>query len=488
MHLKTQKKQKKRVYREGVGWTYESNEAAISSAKENLDNLDIQRQQESLQYQIDQTNLLKDILEGLDEEKQKKANLDALKQWGEKLPDDAASLVSKLSEGGEVIATINTSKGEITKNGEVIGRIENDTENAKSDTAAIKNSVISIDSKIALVKEMQDEAEKKLKSVSDKYFGGSGTYKEGFSSTYSKGTLGYTQDADNFNAARDEVQTAVNKARAAGITDSNKALVDAEKWLKNNPKQERADFVVIDSLSNPKNFDSDQKEVHNFTASKVKLEASTNTLVNDTDREEQFEYNKNKYLAIKEYKGNNEWGDWVKKGDVDLSGLGDYTIVMNADGRDCYAFSKGGRLYWLIDSQGNIKNKDAIDYGGDRTTQWATGTLSTPTNSPSLINELGTEAIITPSGTVTALPAKTGIVPADVTKNLWSLGEVAPTLVAQLGSLNQKTISGTPANTTYEEGQYFDNFTMNVYPTKDYDMDKLLMEARAKFNLTKHNN
>lgn len=105
-----------------------------------------------------------------------------------------------------------------------------------------------------------------------------------------------------------------------------------------------------------------------------------------------------------------------------------------------------------------------------------------------LLNELGTEAVITPGGTLTALPSKTGIVPADITRNVWALGEVAPTLVARLNSLTQKIPAGNYGNTTYEEGQYFDNFTMNVYPTKDYDMDKLLMEARAKIRLTKHNN
>lgn len=105
-----------------------------------------------------------------------------------------------------------------------------------------------------------------------------------------------------------------------------------------------------------------------------------------------------------------------------------------------------------------------------------------------LINELGTEAVITPGGTLTSLPSKTGIVPADITRNVWALGEIAPTLVAQLSSLSQKAFTGNAGNTTYEEGQYIDNLTMNVYPTKDYDMDKLLMEARAKVRLTKRNN
>lgn len=117
----------------------------------------------------------------------------------------------------------------------------------------------------------------------------------------------------------------------------------------------------------------------------------------------------------------------------------------------------------------------------------ATGTTSFQ-GGQTLINELGTEAVITPGGTLTALPSKTGIVPADITRNVWALGEVAPTLVAQLSSLNQKALTGNAGNTTYEEGQYIDNLTMNVYPTKDYDMDKLLSEARAKAKLTRHNN
>ena len=130
---------------------------------------------------------------------------------------------------------------------------------------------------------------------------------------------------------------------------------------------------------------------------------------------------------------------------------------------------------WLYGAIGSIADKRAIGV-----TSFAGGNV--------LLNELGTEAVITPGGTLTALPSKTGIVPADITRNVWALGEVAPTLVARLNSLTQKIPAGNYGNTTYEEGQYFDNFTMNVYPTKDYDMDKLLMEARAKVRLTKHNN
>ena len=77
---------------------------------------------------------------------------------------------------------------------------------------------------------------------------------------------------------------------------------------------------------------------------------------------------------------------------------------------------------------------------------------------------------------------------SELMPNVWALGEVAPTLVAQLGSLTQKTLSGNAGNTTYEEGQYFDNFTMNVYPAKGDDFNKILEQARAQMRLTRHNN
>ena len=146
---------------------------------------------------------------------------------------------------------------------------------------------------------------------------------------------------------------------------------------------------------------------------------------------------------------------------------------------------------FLVDMYNNPNYKfNAKDYIDNYLKNWkpnAVGNISF-SGGGALINELGTEAVITPGGTLTALPSKTGIVPADITRNVWALGEVAPTLVAQLSSLNQKALTGNAGNTTYEEGQYFDNFTMNVYPAKGDDFNKILEQARAQMRLTRHNN
>lgn len=463
--LENAKKQKKRVYREGVGWTYESDEAAISSAKENLENLDIQRQQESLQYQIDQTNLLKDILEGLDEEKQKKANKEALEEYFGKDLSNLANpqLIEKLVEGFDNNNfKFNSTTGEIKNaKGEVIGKVDGvegvgdlEAEQINAAKTALVGGKDAGGNDIAGAFEDFKEARKEFEGISSDKIG----------------TEEYRTAAAKYHNAKEKLETKLSEAKSVGV--DKETIEEGSSLLKSYQEPKKTDWILVNNLTNP-----DSSLLGNNVASGTHNVMLTTKEMADTDQ-----FKKSKYTAVKTYNPlTGGWSDWEKI-DGSISGLPDNSIVMNSDYKDAYAWVKNGQLYWIADASGNIKKE--FTWHKD----WATGTLSTPVASSSLINELGTEAIITPSGTVTALPAKTGIVPADITKNLWSLGEVAPTLVAQLGSLNQKTISGTPANTTYEEGQYFDNFTMNVYPTKDYDMDKLLMEARAKFNLTKHNN
>lgn len=164
------------------------------------------------------------------------------------------------------------------------------------------------------------------------------------------------------------------------------------------------------------------------------------------------------------------------------------TGIKDNTSRVAYLAEKYNNPNYTYSYEDFLKNDlDRLTKANENTDKNASGITSFQ-GGQTLINELGTEAVITPGGTLTALPSKTGIVPADITRNVWALGEVAPTLVAQLSSLNQKALTGNAGNTTYEEGQYIDNLTMNVYPTKDYDMDKLLSEARAKAKLTRHNN
>ena len=463
--LENARKEKKRVYRAGLGFVMESDEEAIATAQENLDKLNVEKQQEDIQYQIEQLEFLKSILENLDEEKQKEANKKALEEYfGGKNPLDLTNsdMVSKLVEGyAENRISINTGTGEIKDaDGNVVGNIDGlkGAEDLKNEQA--------ISAKTALIGGKDVEGNDVTGAFED--FKKAKKEFEGISSD-KVGTEEYRTAAENYRNAKKDLETKLSEAKSAGV--DKETVEDGSNLLKSYQEPEKADWILVNGLKNP-----DGSLLGNNVASN-----SHNVMLTPKEAASTDQFNKSKYTVVKTYNpSTGEWGGWEKISGS-ISGLPDNSIVMNSDWDDAYAWVKNGQLYWVADANGNIK-KD-----GTWHKDWATGTTSAP-EGLSLINELGTEAVITPGGTLTALPSKTGIVPADITRNVWALGEVAPTLVAQLGSLTQKTLSGNAGNTTYEEGQYFDNFTMNVYPAKGDDFNKILEQARAQMRLTRHNN
>lgn len=464
--LENARKEKKRVYRSGLGFVMESDEEAITTAQENLDKLNVEKQQEDIQYQIEQLESLKSILENLDEEKQKEANKKALEEYfGENMSNLANSdLVTKLVEGyAENRISINTGTGEIKDaDGNVIGYVSGfkGAKNAKAEEIeAAKTALIGgkdtngndITGAFYDFNKAKEDFEK-ISKESDKI-----------------GTKEYREFAMKYTESKNKLEEKLTAAENAGVDEET--INEGSELLKGYEEPEKADWIFVNGLTNPSG-----SLLGNHVAS-----GSHEVMLTTKEAADNGEFKKSKYTAVKSYNpSTGGWGDWEKISGS-ISELPDNSIVMNSDGWDAYAWVKNGQLYWIADKNGNIKKKNTWQKN------WATGTLSAP-EGVSLINELGTEAVITPGGTLTALPSKTGIVPADITRNVWALGEVAPTLVAQLGSLTQRALSGNAGNTTYEEGQYFDNFTMNVYPAKGDDFNKILEQARAQMRLTRHNN
>lgn len=364
--LEDAKKEKKLVYRAGVGFVAEGDSEAIKSAQEELDQLDTEKQQENIQLQIDSITRMKEILEGLPEEK-------------------------TLEEAKNIIKEFAGKEG-------------------------VGNSLITVTSNIVSTFE---DAKKSI---------------DMFKAAFNSGGNGEGGNGEGGNGIK-------GKENGNLVYSGNKAfMADEDTGVKS-------------------------KKGRNF---KVKINGKSFKV---------------------------ETGDTVDNVEIDESYKKDYGNTPIA-GRSVYYYNgrpliKGnGNGRWYVISKRQLSDNSEIqgllDDMGIKSS-YASGTLS-HVGGNALINENGTEGIITPGGTLTALPSKTGIVPAEITKNLWALGEVAPTLVARLGSLNQKTLSGNAGNTTYEEGQYFDNFTMNVYPAKGDDFNKILEQARAQMRLTRHNN
>ena len=116
--------------------------------------------------------------------------------------------------------------------------------------------------------------------------------------------------------------------------------------------------------------------------------------------------------------------------------------------------------------------------------RYRNGVYDSP-KAPSLINELGTEGIVTPQGTITALPSHTGIVPADLTRNLYQLGELAPNLIKGLSSIKTEA---NRFNSTEDNSMHVNDLNITVHADSDFNFNKLLSEARQYMAITRHNN
>lgn len=121
----------------------------------------------------------------------------------------------------------------------------------------------------------------------------------------------------------------------------------------------------------------------------------------------------------------------------------------------------------------NFKASGDLDFSGGRV----------------VVNELGTEAIITPQGTITSLPSHTGIIPADVTASLWALGEVAPSIIRALTThIAPDTIGKSVVVSSTDESFNVNEIHMNVTAGDNFDADAFVESIRTRVSLTKNTN
>ena len=79
---------------------------------------------------------------------------------------------------------------------------------------------------------------------------------------------------------------------------------------------------------------------------------------------------------------------------------------------------------------------------------------------------------------------KGGVVPADMTRNVWQLGEVAPNLVKQLVDINGKFNS--PLGFGTDESFNVDHLDVHMVAQPGFDMDDFVRQLRAARDLSKH--
>ena len=455
--LENAKEEKIRVYREGVGWTYESDAEAIENAQKELEDLETERQQNEIQAEIDRLTAQKEMLEELPDQEELKGLESVWKDW-------AANILENNSTQAMILAKIVDSYNALGKL-DLYEKYFGEGGGHEADRVA------------------QDKAKASLiDALSDL-----GDAREAYASASSKAEGALTGDKVaakddayvKLLAAYETFESAKKEAENLGV-DLSGLSADIEAETKKKPAETALNPNSILGYGTGTIFDEGTKQTGVFFSSDAWKAIGDAGLSN------------NFWLAPYD-KALNGWKDWQSVEDYNkkngtsvtantVTTLPDGTLVR---GRKAYFMVYDGQLLTAGIKSGEDWTgiKEITEYG-----KFARGTTSTGGRSQSaLINEEGAEAIVTPSGTVTTLPAHSGIVPADITKNLWKLGEVAPTLIATLGSLAATTPSGAQmGNITNNDGTFIDHLSMTIYPTKDYDMDKFIAEVKAKARLTRH--
>lgn len=459
--LENARKEKKQIYRQGIGFVYEADEEAIAEAQQNLDKLDTEGQQDAIQREIDALELQKEILDYLPDIETIQAQKEIYETWA-----------SKIEETGAIVENVPDVISAIADNfSSVMSIAVDDLKKLSEGNVQEQNTLNSSDVSTALA-----EYQKAVGELGN----------------YTKGTFAYNKQIETINSRFDALNSAVKTAQTNGV--------------------EYKDADTIDSILNAGRYDKSTVSVTTEGVQKDKTEnmqflEGEGTEVTEGDIDKQFAKDKYTYVKLP-YNDKNEldtetptkWGyldkdgkfnsSWLKLSDYNnlyqkainkdsLTALPLYTILGNQDYDNYYAYvgqgEAGKQLHWL--STGG-----KADVG-----RMATGTYDLQGNGwTGLVNELGTEGIVTPQGTFTALPSHTGIVPADITKNVWQLGEVAPELIAQLDSLKKANYISNNTGVTNNDTVNIDKVI--VQPTESYNMDKLIADVKAKANITKHNN
>ena len=526
--LENASKEKKRVYRAGVGFVYTTDQEAVKSAQEKVDELERQRDKDNVQYQIDSLQQQKEILENIKDNEQLKALQETAKDTLEALGVNGALVTAILSGSKEEFnAAIKAGlQKDITEsaadvNNEIATEKERAYYTAKAEldafqqgrkftgkfeqTTDAKGNKIDDYSK-PIFKDMSDKdleqyggmTPKQLSQNKNSPFYSVGTGEEGKLTKEIEGAITAWGEVDE--TAKDKVKKPETLFKKQDYKTS---------FLMSNPEINYGGIGVdrygLFSVSNEQILDISNRIDGNIKKFRYALQNADGTIGNW----ESFSF------------------DVAKDGTVEkqISDLKGPAVIANLDDRPNTVFYKGqdGLYYKMYGLNDTMERLDEGEAAGDSKTLWAwqfidgkpsivstplvsqktqqsnvnkgrelagypqdtyaSGTLSAP-GGRSLINENGLESIITPSGTITSLPAKSGIVPADLTRNLWTLGEVAPNLVARLGGNNLQTNN---SNSSTDNSINIQNLDATFNTQSDFDGRRFLTDLRNQVILTANN-
>ena len=473
--------EKKKVWREGVGWVYESDQTALAEAQKNLDSVKNEKKISELDLEIERLKAEKEYLEKIPEEEELKNMMVIYEEWTSAQTDATNS----------VYALVTALKKWTESNMVNFGLLGSDVATNATNRA---------------------EAKAKLEQLYNQ------AYTDASGKTYSLDYLhAHRNDSveaqNRYNAALSEYQKWYNDYKSAGLVDEH-TVGYAGGSGSNITFNETSGFGSGGSYYAATNTGDWTAVTPNFYYNIGKKNTIFKRMEPMFWSDEEWtdllkKGNKGKYrlvrfdpatgLAGPEIKDQN-WQQWKDGPQTVPSGM----AIMDKDYNIKYVF-EGGTAYNVISLKAPNNTKDLpykrfnsliasdvewLEASGyvppEGQGHYSAGSLSTR-GGLSLINELGTEAIITPQGTITSLPSGSGVVPADVTRNVWQLGELAPSILRALG-YPVAGASGTPVGTiNNSDSVNIGNIQMTVNPNGTWDVNKFVEELKQKASLSKNN-
>lgn len=470
--LENAQNEKKKVWREGVGWVYETDTTAIADAQQELDDLANQKTIDELQAQIDELQAQREYVAGIPDRLELEQANENFKTWTDKLGlvnDNQLSVIDKIQE---VWTELKTRSDEIEGRSETKSQFEQ----ASQQKTAAEISLVGSGGSASAPASGSAQANLQEAYEAVKKFDQSDNSQEAQTAR--------TKFAD----ALKNYQEVYGKYVGAGGTVSKEqellnALQADSDDLRFAPKWEGVRFPGLSNKGNTFTYYASFEDVTDSPDSGWRQGKMRDVVLLGGINQRADEYGVKNFDELKNMNGQ---------------------LFMNTEGVDQVFWAYGGHVYKASRHQEDWKAtqnvKDDAPYynsgkkskGSGLTTAdnnkfyYAEGTLSAP-GGASMVNDdpqYGLEGIITPQGTLTALPSKSGVVPADMTRNVWQLGEVAPNLIKQLVDINGKFNS--PLGFGTDESFNVDHLDVHMVAQPGFDMDDFVRQLRAARDLSKH--
>lgn len=478
--LENAQNEKKKVWREGVGWVYEADTAAIADAQKELEDLDNEKKINELQTQIDELQAQREYLGDIASTQELEGLKKVYESWQKEIGISNTGQAQALHYFAEAYTKIQ--------------RLNLDTTQTGSDGK---------------------KTEDYLKNISDKRIEALGAAKGAFEAGITEAptsrqdyTVGAVEQVNKYNDKLSEFKKSADEYLEAG---GSKEELAKELGFTTDDKGTAVD--KLDAMLNREEvklapvrgayFDWDGRK--NIYATWQPSQTTDAGWRKAKPKDTYVLLNGGKWARVDQAFGISE-----NKGLDEPKYAGLFFVELNGKGQ--LFWNSGNGMYKASLNEKDYAQTQGVDdsapvsfptleggfnkgYDLDRTKKWlalegfgayATGTLSTA-GGLSLVNDdpqYGLEGIITPQGTLTALPSKSGVVPADLTRNVWQLGEVAPNLIKQLVDINGKFSHTTGFGT--DESFNVEHLDVHMVAQPGFDMDDFVRQLQAARNLTRH--